>query len=53
MRSSAATTRGCTTSSQLRAELEHDKLAQYKAIYAKHGAGRTNLAYGYVLRPGA
>ena len=37
---------------QLRAELENDKLAQYKEIYARHGAGRTNLAYGYVLKHG-
>ena len=37
---------------QLRAELENDKLAQYREIYAKHGAGRTNLAYGYVLKQG-
>ena len=35
---------------QMRAELEHDKLAHYKEIYAKHGAGRTNLAYGYAMR---
>ena len=34
----------------LRAELETDKLAEYKTLYAKHGAGRTNLAYGYVRR---
>ena len=32
---------------QLRAEVLTDQLAQYKALYAKHGAGRTNLAYGY------
>jgi hypothetical protein len=31
-----------------RAALEGDKIAQYKEIYARHGAGRTNLAYGYV-----
>jgi hypothetical protein len=35
---------------QQRAELENDKLAGYKALYEKHGAGRTNLAYGYALR---
>ena len=33
---------------QMRAELEDDKLAQYKELYVKHGAGRTNLAYGFV-----
>jgi hypothetical protein len=32
----------------LRAELQGDKLAEYKGLYEKHGAGRTNLAYGYV-----
>ena len=37
---------------QLRAELENDKLAYYKEIYARHGAGRTNLAYGYALKNG-
>ena len=36
---------------QQRAELEGDKLAAYKAVYEKHGAGRTNLAYGYVRKP--
>lgn len=35
---------------QQRAALEHDQLARYRALYAKHGAGRTNLAYGYALR---
>ena len=35
---------------QMRAELENDKLAQYKELYAKHGAGRTNLAYGFVSK---
>ena len=33
-----------------RAALENDRLAQYKEIYAREGAGRTNLAYGYALR---
>ena len=33
-----------------RAALADDQLADYKALYAKHGAGRTNLAYGYALR---
>jgi hypothetical protein len=33
-----------------RAELVHDKLAYHKAIYERHGEGRTNLAYGYVNR---
>ncbi len=35
---------------RMRAELENDKLAQYKELYAKHGAGRTNLAYGFVSK---
>ena len=35
---------------QQRAALENDKLAEYKALYEKHGAGRTNLAYGYVRK---
>jgi hypothetical protein len=26
------------------------KLARYKALYEKHGAGRTNLAYGFALK---
>jgi predicted TIM-barrel fold metal-dependent hydrolase len=30
-----------------RAALENDKIAQYREVYARHGAGRTNLAYGY------
>jgi hypothetical protein len=34
----------------LRAEVQGDKLAEYKVVYEKHGAGRTNLAYGYVRR---
>jgi predicted TIM-barrel fold metal-dependent hydrolase len=38
---------------QQRAELENDKLAEYKALYEKHGAGRTNLAYGYALKESA
>jgi uncharacterized protein len=33
-----------------RAALADDRLANYKALYAKHGAGRTNLAYGYALK---
>ena len=33
-----------------RAALEHDQLAHYKELYEKHGAGRTNLAYGYALK---
>jgi uncharacterized protein len=33
-----------------RAELGRDQLAHYKELYARHGAGRTNLAYGYALR---
>ena len=35
---------------RLRAEIRNDKMAQYKEIYDKHGAGRTNLAYGYALK---
>ena len=38
---------------QQRAELEHDRIALYKEIYAKEGAGRTNLAYGYALKESA
>ena len=33
-----------------RAEIRHDQLAHYKELYEKHGAGRTNLAYGYALK---
>jgi hypothetical protein len=28
------------------------QLAHYKALYERHGAGRTNLAYGYVRKAG-
>ena len=35
-----------------RAELVGDRLAEYKQVYDEHGAGRTNLAYGYVRKPG-
>ena len=35
---------------QQRAELGRDQLAHYKELYEKHGAGRTNLAYGYALK---
>ena len=35
---------------QLRAAIEGDQLTRYKELYAEHGAGRTNLAYGYVLK---
>ena len=35
---------------QQRAALENDRLASYKELYDKHGAGRTNLAYGYALK---
>jgi hypothetical protein len=38
---------------QQRAALENDQLARYRALYEKHGAGRTNLAYGYALKPQA
>jgi hypothetical protein len=37
-----------TNTSPLSAALAHDKIAYNKAIYEKHGEGRTNLAYGYV-----
>jgi hypothetical protein len=33
-----------------RAALETDRIAQYKEVYAREGAGRTNLAYGYALK---
>ena len=36
----------------LRADVAGDKLAEYKVLYDKHGAGRTNLAYGYVNKRG-
>ena len=36
----------------LRAELQDDGISRYKELYAKHGAGRTNLAYGYVRKAG-
>jgi predicted TIM-barrel fold metal-dependent hydrolase len=35
-----------------RAALEGDKIALNKEIYERHGEGRTNLAYGYVLKEG-
>jgi predicted TIM-barrel fold metal-dependent hydrolase len=35
---------------QQRAALESDQLTRYRALYDKHGAGRTNLAYGYALK---
>jgi hypothetical protein len=35
---------------QPRAALENDRLASYKELYDRHGAGRTNLAYGYALK---
>jgi len=34
----------------LRAALQDDSLAHYKAAYEKHGAARSNLAYGYVRK---
>jgi predicted TIM-barrel fold metal-dependent hydrolase len=34
------------------AAIEHDSLATWKLAYDKHGEGRTNLAYGYVLKAG-
>jgi predicted TIM-barrel fold metal-dependent hydrolase len=35
---------------QQRAALMTDQLASYKDVYEKHGAGRTNLAYGFALK---
>ena len=32
------------------AELADDGIARYKEVYAREGAGRTNLAYGYVRK---
>jgi len=32
------------------AELAGDAIARYKEVYAREGAGRTNLAYGYVRK---
>ena len=37
---------------QLRAAVQTDQLAHYKALYAQHGGERTNLAYGYVCKSG-
>jgi len=34
----------------LRASLAGDRLADYKALYERHGAARSNLAYGYVRK---
>ena len=39
-----------TPEPQQRAELDGDELAHYNELYEKHGAGRTNLAYGFALR---
>ena len=36
-----------------RAALAGDGLARYRVLYDRHGAGRTNLAYGYALKPAA
>jgi len=36
---------------QQRAEIGDDRLADYKVLYARHGGERTNLAYGYALKP--
>jgi hypothetical protein len=33
-----------------RAALASDKIAQYREVYAREGAGRTNLAYGYAVK---
>jgi len=35
---------------QMRSAIATDKLAHYKEIYSREGAGRTNLAYGYALK---
>jgi hypothetical protein len=35
------------------AEVTTDRIAQIKAIYEKHGADRSNLAYGYIAKPKA
>jgi predicted TIM-barrel fold metal-dependent hydrolase len=35
---------------QQQAEVERDQIASWKELYEKHGAGRSNLAYGYVLK---
>ena len=37
---------------RLRAAIADDKLAQYKEVYERQGAGRTNLAYGYARSAG-
>ena len=34
----------------LRAGLQVDRLAEYKALYERHGTERTNLAYGYMRK---
>ena len=53
-RSSAATTRGSTGSSpKQQAEVLTDRIAQIKETYEKHGADRSNLAYGYIAKPTA
>ena len=36
---------------QRQAELANDRLAYCKEVYERHGAERTNLAYGYALKP--
>jgi hypothetical protein len=35
---------------QQQAAVEKDQIASWKELYEKHGAGRSNLAYGYVLK---
>ncbi len=35
---------------QQRVALANDRLASYKALYAKHGTERTNVAYGFALK---
>ncbi len=36
---------------QQRSALENDRFAQLKDDYQKHGAARSNLAYGYIYKP--
>ncbi len=35
-----------------RAAIAGDRIAEYKTVYERDGAGRTNLAYGYALKSG-
>jgi predicted TIM-barrel fold metal-dependent hydrolase len=38
---------------KMQAEVLTDRIAQVKEIYERHGAGRSNLAYGYIHKPTA